>query len=248
MKKNKNTRFIGLILYFIGASLGFFILSMSVWGDIEANTFDAALRGEEPLRSLSCPVFITKGETGSISAVFKNSSDREANPNVRMRITQGFVTLYTEYLDPVVIPAHGATQMEWKVTEDNAAFHRLILARVYQFANFGVPSRSYSCGIVLLPISGITGGQVFYGGLAVSVVVLFIGLSLYRPTTEDLRERASMTFVRKQRVYRAFVYMGAYFIGAALLTLVGDWLLSIVLMVMAVVSAIGVLSFAASSQ
>ncbi|MEJ2758800.1 MAG: hypothetical protein P8046_10005 [Anaerolineales bacterium] len=247
MTKHKFTRFIGLVLYFIGAILGFFILTMSVWGDIEANTFDRAVLTQEKLNSLNCPVFITSGETGVISATIDNPSDRDGNPNVRTRITQGFVTLYSEYREFVPVPAHSSTRLEWNVTEENAAFNRLILARVYQFKNFEIPARSNSCGIVLLPISGITGVQVFYGGLAVSAVLMFVGLWLYRPTTEDLRERASIAFIRKERVFRAFIYMGALFIVAAMLSLIGDWLLSVSLMLLAVISVIAVLSFAASS-
>lgn len=246
MTKNSFTRFVGIILYFIGALLGFFILSMSVWGDIEANTFDRAVGSQEKL-SLNCPVFITKGEKGIISATIDNPSDRDGNPNVRTRVTQGFVTLYSEYREFVPVPAQSSVRLEWEVTEENAAFNRLILARVYQYKNFQIPSRSNSCGIVLLPISGITGVQAFYGGLAVSALAIFFGLWLYRPTTEDLRERASMAFVRMERVFKAFVYMGALFIVAALLTLIGDWLFSVILMLLAVVSVIAVLSFTASS-
>lgn len=248
MKTNATTRFLGLILFFIGAIIGFFILTMSVWGDIEANTFDKAVISEEKLNTLNCPVFITEGELGTITASFENGTDKDHSPTVRTRITQGFVTLYTEYRETVDVPAHGATKLDWKVSEENAAFNRLVLVRVYQYQNFGIPSRSNSCGIVLLPITGITGVQAFYGGLALSAVLVFAGLWLYRPVSDDQRERASSTFLRKQQVYRAFLYLGSFFIVAALLSLFGDWLLGILLLLLAFVSVIVVLSFAVSAQ
>ena len=86
MNDKKILRTFGLVLYMLGAIIGFLLLTMSVWGDVEASTFSAALSSDEPLDTLNCPVFIAKDEVGVISAVIENGTDRDASPMVRSRV------------------------------------------------------------------------------------------------------------------------------------------------------------------
>ncbi len=248
MKTRKTTQILGLVLYLLGAALAFTMLALSVWGDIEASTFSAALSAEEPLRSLNCPVLITRDETGIISATIDNPTDREVSPNVRARITMGFVTLYNEENTTVPIPPYSSQRVAWEVTAENAAFGQLILARIYQFQNFAVPSRQAGCGIVVLPFTGPPGQQIFYGSLVLSAVIMTAGLGLYRGRLLEGSPRNSAQNNRLRRIIRAFIFLGAYLLGATLLSIIGDTLLSIGLMVFAVVSVIVVFSFATISN
>ena len=243
MKNKRLIQTFGVILYLVGVVLASTILALSVWGEIEVITFDAAVRADERLRSLNCPVFITRGETGIITAVIENSTDRDVNPNVRSRISQGFVTLLEEEWKQVAIPANSNRQLQWEVTEENAAYDRLILTRIYQFRNFALPSRQAGCGIVVLPFSGPTGQQVFYASVIISSICMSIGLILFRRKYLDATTRNALSNIHRNRVIRAFIFLGIYLVVAALLSLIGEWLLGTILVVFAAISVLGVFSF-----
>lgn len=247
-EEKKLLRAPGLILYLAGAVLAFTLLTLSVWGEVEASTFGAAQRSDERLRTLNCPVLITRDEIGVISAVFENPSEKDANPLVRSTITMGFVTLVDQQNQRVSIPAGGSQELTWEVTRENAAYNSLILARFYQLRNFGVPSRQEACGIVVLPISGLTGQQVFIGAFTASIVLMAVGLMLYTPKGVLTYDLQNARHQRLRAVIRSFIFLGAYFLVAVLVSLLGNWLLSIILMVFAIVSTIGVFAFALSSD
>ena len=247
-KEKKSLRTFGLVLYMLGALVGFLLLTMSVWGDVEASTFGAALKSDESLNTLSCPVFIAKDEVGVISAVIENGTDRDASPMVRSRITSGFVTLVDEQNLTVDIPAGGAQEITWNVSMDNAAYGRLILARFYQFSNFSIPSRQGFCGIVVLPFTGVTGQQVFVGGFVLSMLLVAAGISLFTPKNILRVDNMNAQNKRLRSIIRSFIFLGTYFLVATLLSLTGDLLLGVALMLLAVVSAISVFAFALSSN
>ena len=248
IKDKKPVRTFGLMLYLLGAVVGFLLLTMSVWGDLEAGSFGATLRSEEKLNTLNCPIFITKDEIGMISAVFENRTDRDAAPLVRSTITFGFVTLVDEQEQRVEIPAGESSQMNWYVSQDNAAYGRLILAHIYQLSNRSVPSRQASCGIVVLPFSGPTGQQVFVGSFVSSMIFITVGIGLFAP--KDILQVESMNAEKKRlrSMIRSFIFLGTYFLVATLLSLVGNFMLGIVLMAFAGISAIAVFAIALSSN
>lgn len=248
MNDKKILRTFGLVLYMLGAIIGFLLLTMSVWGDVEASTFSAALSSDEPLDTLNCPVFIAKDEVGVISAVIENGTDRDASPMVRSRITSGFVTLVDEQNQTVDIPAGESREVSWNVSLDNAAYGRLILARFYQFSNFSVPSRQGFCGIVVLPFSGLTGQQVFVGGFVLSMLLVAAGISLFTPKNILRVDSLNAQHKRLRSVIQAFIFLGTYFLVATLLSLIGDLLLGVTLMLLAIVSTIAVFTFAISSN
>jgi hypothetical protein len=242
------TRTIGLFLYLTGVLLGFVLLALSVWGDIEASTFGVRIRSDERLSTLKCPVFITKDEVGMISAVIENPTDRDVTPLVRSTITFGFVTLVDEIDQKIEIPAGGSKEVAWKVSEANAAYRRLILTHIYQLSNYSVPSRQGSCGIVVLPFVGPTGQQVFNASFVISMVLVAVGIALYSPKNILRIDSMNGQKKRSRTVVRSYLFLGAYLLIATLLSLVGIWLLSIFLMLFAIVSVIAVFSYAVSSN
>lgn len=248
MMINKHLRTFGLILYILGTLLAFALMALSVWGDLEASTFDAAVIREETLTTLNCPVLMTQNETGIISAVIKNESDRDATPNVQARITEGYVSYYSEDRRQISVPAHSETRVEWEIFPENAAYNSLVLVSIYQFQNLSLPSRQSSCGVVLLPFSGPTGVQLFWGGMIVGVIAIAAGLYFYHPKREYQGERISTKFLTRQKLYRAYVFLSSYILIATLLTLLGNWMASTLLMLFAVISIIATLSYAAISR
>jgi hypothetical protein len=244
MSSSTNTlaRTAGLILYLLGAATAFALLALTVWGDFEANSFDAALLTEEQLRTLDCPVFITQDETAEITARIENPTDREVMPRVRARYTLGFVTLVDEKLEQLTIPPGGTGELSFQISAENAAYRRLILARVYQFQNLSLPSRQASCGVVLLPISGPTGDQAYLAMFIGSLALMATGLLLQNPFDRRLGLMVDNEGRRRRSMLRSYAFLGVYFLAGALVALIGNWLVGAILVIFAVVSIIGVFS------
>jgi hypothetical protein len=235
-KPNDTLRIIGITIYLVGILSGITLTALSAWGDIEASTFDAALQTNETLDTLECPVFIGKEERGVITAEIVNTAGRDVAPVVRARITQGYTTLVREERDKIEIAAGQSAHLSWEVTAEDAAYQQFILARIYQFANYSLPSRQSTCGIMVVPLSGLTGQQFFILLFASNLIFSTIGLVLYTPkTTAD-----SVTAKKKMR---AFIFLGVYLLVAPLLNLLGNWLLSGALVVFAFLSLIVVISY-----
>jgi len=244
--KSKQTA--GYILYALGALIAFLLLTLSVWGDVEASSFEGLIHADRRLGTLRCPVLITEGETGLISARIVNTTDRDVAPNVQARWTQGYASIIQELRQKIEIPVGEARTFEFEISQDDAAYRRLILARVYQFSSFSLPSRSSSCGVVLLPLSGPTGQQIFIASFILSVILMAIGLLLLRPADRLAHQRQDASGKRIRTSFGSLVYLGAYFLAGTLLSLIGNWLLSIGLILLAAVSIIGVVSYLLSGQ
>ena len=95
-KVEKIFQTVGTIIFSIGIALAFGLLAALVWGDLEASLFSTALDAEKSLRTLSCPVFISKNETSQIKATFKNPLDKDWSRFTRVYISDGFITLKRE--------------------------------------------------------------------------------------------------------------------------------------------------------
>lgn len=240
-KKNSALRIIGILIYLVGIAGGAALTGLSAWGDIEANTFDAAIKAEEPLKTLNCPVFIGKDETGHITAEIENTAGREVQPLIRARITQGFATLMREEKDREVIPEGESRTVEWAITADDAAYHQIIMASIYQFSNYSLPSRRGSCGVVVVPVAGLTGQQFYILLYAVTAVFSAAGLALYAPNRID-------ESILAKRKLRAYIYLSVLLLILPLLNLIGDSLLSVLLIAFGFISLFVVLSFGIIGQ
>lgn len=235
-KKNSALRIIGFLIYLVGIAAGAALTGLSAWGDIEANTFDAAIQAEEPLKTLRCPVFIGKDETGYITAKIENTAGREVQPLVRARITQGFATLMREEKNREAIPAGESLTVQWAITANDAAYHEIIMASIYQFSNYSLPSRRGSCGVVVVPVAGLTGQQFYILLYAATAVFSAAGLALYAPNRADEHGLA-------KKKLRAYIYLSILLMVLPLLNLIGDSLLSVLLVAFGFISLFVVLSY-----
>lgn len=252
MSKKPTTiiRVSGLLIYLAGAALAVALLTLVIWPDIEASSFDSAIRADKQLQSLHCPVFLTRDEIGTISITVDNPSDREVNPTVRARITKGYRTFVQEFRQKVVVPAGGSETVFWEVERKDAAYDRsMILGRFYQMRNYSLPSRTSTCGIYVLPFSGPSGQQVLISAFVTSLVLMALGLFLQLPKDRKALMRSNIESNKRQRTrLQGFTYLGGILLIGTLLALIGNWLLSGVLAVLVATSIIGVISYALISQ
>ena len=215
-KHNERTRLLSTLLFAAGLLLAAALAIVAFWPDMEASLFDSSLTAEESIDRLSCPLLITEDETAAIKATFGNPFDRSVSFLVRTRISQGGVTLMREFSEVVELEAGASRQLQWEVTADDAAFGRMVLARVYAFRRNPMPSRDAYCGIMVLGVTGLSGDAIAGMALVASLLAIGVGgaywLHLERPLSG-----------RRRDVARAIGAMAALVLVALLLSLLGLW-------------------------
>lgn len=229
-----------MLLFSVGALLGILLFGSAAWGDLEASLFDAAIRGEAPLRGLKCPVFITATESGTVSLPLKNPLERPTIFTVRARITDGFVLLKREQTSRLSLGPGEEATLEWGVTPKDAAYGgHLILVRVYQFARYPLPSRDSSCGIWVIRAGYLTGVQILVFALLASLAAMVAGIGLW--------VRASRPLSRERRgiIYGMVALAGLVVIGIVA-GLLGWWVLGIGLVAIIVLMVVAIAAYFAN--
>jgi hypothetical protein len=191
--RNKLMRTAGAPLLLVGVLLGMALAGVAIWGDLEANRFDENLSHfrDASLKTLRCPVLMTKGKSGTVTAAFDNPLDRSLTLTVRTHVSR-----YLTYLrdDTQLLPlAPGETKrLEWTVTPDDIVYGHLILVKVLQLRQYPLPGRLASCGIVVLNFPYLTGKALFGLALAASLLSIGGGLGLWwagsQPFTKQRRQ------------------------------------------------------------
>lgn len=214
----------GIILFSFGLLLGMALVAVTIWTDLEASFFDSALasQGGESLKSLRCPVLMTTSEIGTIRATLENPVDKPIDLRLRAHITDGFVTLMREVNATLPLEPGEKKTAEFFVTADDVTYQWLILVRVLQFRHYPLPARQASCGVLVLDVPFLTGGQLF--GLAIAVVLLsmFGGMALWSAGNWPLN-RSTQATVRTMGAMTVCLLIGF------IVSLLGSWLLGTLL-------------------
>jgi hypothetical protein len=214
----------GLLLFTLGLLLSSLVALTAIWGDLEASLFDITLRTQEPLPSLRCPVLITGKETALIRASFKNKSEKAIEITVRAHISRGFVTYISENNTRLPIPAGSAEALSWSITTEDAAFNRIVLARIGTLRKPGYPSVGASCGVMVIDTNLLTGQQIIAGTLLLSIVSLVAGAYLW-----GYKQR-SMT-PRDREITRMMALFAGIVLFALIAGSVGLWGLGVLIFI-----------------
>ena len=184
-KAIKKYRVFSLILFMAGVVIGMIFIGFAAWADFEASIFDTSIKSDETLKTLRCPIMIGKDHFGTVKDPFSNPSDRKINPIIQASISNGLVTLMQQDRARLPLEPGETVKKEWTVYPTDAVWGRFIMVRVLQYREYPVPSRSGSCGIVLINIPWVTGGLVTAILTASSVIFILVGygiwLAIHRP-------------------------------------------------------------------
>lgn len=220
----KNTFLMGMIFMLVGNLMGMFLIAGMVWGDLEGSLFSFGVPGEENLRGLHCPVLITPRETGQISIQLRNPGDEEISRYIRARISQRFVTMTRKENKTIYIDPGETATAAWEIYPEDAAYDRIILFQAYVHRSYPYPSMEGNCGVLVLDIPWLTGGQFFL--LAVSLTLLLIvgGGVMVRRSWGGLR--------RQQRtIGGGLFFLSAIILLDLLISFLGYWLPGLLLLV-----------------
>jgi hypothetical protein len=197
--QSKSVRIASAVIFTAGVLFSMALFALVIWPDFEASLLDPAVRQEARLRTLRCPIMITKAETDTVSAAFKNRLKRPATFHVRAHITQGYVTWMREIDESLPLAPRETQRLQWAIAPDDAAFGRLILVKVTVRGGYPLPTRQGTCGVLVIPapsLAGYTwthGGRIFAMGLAISWSLLIIGMGIRgftsQPTLGEVKRR-----------------------------------------------------------
>ncbi|GIV63146.1 MAG: hypothetical protein AB1457_09320 [Chloroflexota bacterium] len=188
--------FLAFVLFTAGLIAGLIGWGSSAWADLEASLFDASITADVVLNDLRCPQFITPEEIAMVSIRLQNPTDRILRQTARIHISYGFVTLMREENTIIEMQPRESRQLEWYVTAEDAAWGRLVMVRLHLSRSFPLPSRTATCGIVLVNLPWLNGKHISLLLAAITLAGTFGGWRLYlkanRPLTSRQRNVAAL--------------------------------------------------------
>jgi hypothetical protein len=194
IKANKILSITGLILFGLGILTGALFYGNAAWGDFEAYLFDPDNRGNTQLRALSCPVLISPGETGIITAAIHNPTRSTVKPILKANISQGFVTLKMEDKRILTLAPGETISLQWPVTAEEAAWDRFVLFKISSFA-YPTPSQVGSCGVVVTHLFGLPGAAAAALETGLSLALSITGLLLWLFANRPLLQSRSINML-----------------------------------------------------
>jgi hypothetical protein len=213
---------LGVLLFALGVLVGLAMMGGAVWGDLEASLFQSARRGGSGLPGLRCPVILGTSEAGTVSAKLRNPLDRPVEFNVRTYISEGYVSLMREEKTRLPLEPGEKERLEWPVTPDDAAYGRLILARVRVLGQYPLPERQAACGILVLDTGLLSGGQVVALAVLASLLGMGAGAGLWIAVSRPVAGRR-LEAVRAMGALAASVGVGL------VVSLLGLWVVGVVM-------------------
>jgi hypothetical protein len=235
--QSRAIRILSVILYSAGILLGMALSASAAWGDFEASLFDLSLPGDEKLDTLRCPVLITAGESAKISATFDNPIDQPMDRRIRTHISDGLFTLLREEKTTLTLAPAEKQKLHWTVSADDAVWDRLVLARVYVYRQYPLPSATAACGIVLLNVPIFTGNQILALALVGSLLGFGLGGGLWLASNRPLAGRV-------RHLTYAMAALGILVLLAMLASLCGWWPSAGFLLALCLLLALSVISYA----
>lgn len=214
------------VVFLVGIFLGLALAIMVIWAALEAQTYYYTGAVYEPFNGLRCPLFMTRSEIGAIRATFDNPGDQEIAPYYKLE-TSGL--LPQKFEDQISVPPRASKTVAWTVDERDIDLGSFIFAQLKV-----LPRAQALCGIFVLNVPGLTGGQVFIMALLVSLSAIAIGFTLWNRTFEN-------DFTNLRRAAQA---LGVSVLAAMLFAFTGWTLVGLIFSIIAVLLLVILLRFA----
>jgi hypothetical protein len=233
VNQGKGLRRVSIVLYIIGIIAALALALIAVVSDFEAAWFDNEMvkLAEGNGTNIACPIIVTRFDSGRVQTKVKNPNDRDRNFLVRTHISSGFFTLMREDEREFDLKAGEAETLHWLVTTEDAAWNRIILARVYVARAFGLPAATASCGIMSLNIPFPSGSMIVALLLIVGLGGMASGVFLWtrqRPFTDAVQSTTNLMLI-----------LGGALTVALIFGLLGWWLPGIGALLVTVIVALG---------
>ncbi len=234
---NRTQSTLGVLLFSLGLLLGIALAAVAVWGDLEAALFDTSAAEGERLGSLSCPLLLTRGESGIVSATFHNPGPVPEERAVRIRVSARHVILMREETARVPLAPGASQRVSWTVDAGDAAYGGLlVLARVSALRQSAfLPAQTGSCGILVADLPLISGTVVVATWLILSLAGMFGGGWLW------LGGHARLGWQARRGLYLMIALGGVVLLGIVI-GLLGLWVPGVLVLALTLLLLVAVLA------
>ena len=231
MKINQTTSTLGALLFILAVIAGLLLTAISTWGDMEADSYGFARRASARLRGLTCPILLTRHETGVISLHLSNPTDQQLHPSARTEISAAFEP--EVFIESIDLAPGESKRLEWTLKPENVVLGNFILANVQVYASYPIPNREKTCGILVMDLPG--SGRIIVMALA-AFSVIGLGWSLYS------MKRSGFAGGRGTNTWNAILFLSVLILIGLILSFLGSWVPSIAILVLSVLISILLLS------
>jgi len=213
-------RTLGIILFCAGVLAGMVMFILMNWAYFEASFyFGYSAPADKTLTNLRCPLVMTTSDTGEVTMSVTNTTKMDLSIQVQTELSYYGATTLVNTAYPV--SAGETRSLSWPVTSDNLVFGHLVMAHVYQFSAYTLPSRTNTCGTVMVALPGVTGMEVFISMLVFSLGGLAAGWGLWLAGNRPL-QREGIIATRAMTFFTIIVVLGL--LGGIL----GWWVLGLI--------------------
>lgn len=171
----KSIRTISNVIFFFGIFLGLTLAIMVIWSALEAQAYFYTGATYETFNGLDCPLFLTRSETGAITATFDNPGNAEIQPYYKVEIS-GLLT--RKFENQFTLAARESKSVQWTVDANDIDLGSFIFVKLNILPDADHWTRQALCGIMVLNVPGLTGEQIFIPALLVSLFAIAIGFIL----------------------------------------------------------------------
>ena len=220
MKNSQNLRLLGFISYGIGVAIGFFLILVAVWADMESSAYDFPRLATAGLRGLHCPILMTPDETGKIFLDVSNTTDGPISPSIKTLISTRLDP--EEFLEGFRLTPGESRRLEWPVDTENLDLGNFIFAKVLFYSAYPLPAREATCGIIVLDLPGT--GQVVVPILMVLSLV-GLGWGLYSINKFGAAQE------RLKKHLGSLTFLALMIVLGLVLSFIGGWISSLVVLV-----------------
>jgi hypothetical protein len=202
---NPILRRLGFISFSIALVLGFLLIVVRAWPDLESTMYGFIKYGYPRLTSLSCPFLMTTLDRQPVTIRMHNplSQPLSAYVNAQFSAPVTFINL-----EDIVELQPGETKtLSWEVGKENIDLPNLIFARVFTSAATSSGMRESTCGTLALNLPMKGGPIIFYASLVLTVLTGGFGLWLW-PRHSDWSDPAVVSQGSWMRFVGAMITLG----------------------------------------
>jgi hypothetical protein len=228
----KAIRILGFVPLWFGILLAMALAIGGIWADIEAAFYGFPVLGNVSLPGFRCPVLMTAAETGSVTLTLKNPTDRPIPFYAHADISTPGVA--RELRTQVLVAPGAKERVVWTVTSADVDLGFFIFVMGATYPAYPYPYRRSTCGILVLPVPGLTGSQVYTLALAVSVLSMLGGMGLWMVGNKPLEGR-------RRSATAAMAFLAAVVLAALVVSILGTWMVGVLLLALAVLTITAIL-------
>lgn len=220
-----------ILIFAIGVLIGLTLATLATWPDFEASSYDFARNTNTPLNGLRCPILLNRNETGTVSLTVSNTTDKLLTPSVKTQISTRDDP--NSFLESIRLAAGESKRLEWTIGPENIDLEYFIFAKALVYASYPIPNREATCGTFIMDLP--FGGTSFLI-LMVTLSLTGMGSGLYM--LNKINQRSERTEMNLRPMY----FLAVLILLALIVSFMGWWIQSIVVIVIAVLTSVVLLN------